>query len=67
LLNSISSFKGLTEGIKASFKKLPAAFTISYPDSEGDQISISNQEDFKIFESSAKTDRPIKITIHEAQ
>ena len=43
LLNSITSFATLIDGIKASFKKLPSSFTISYADEEGDQISISNQ------------------------
>jgi len=66
LLNSIASYSELVEGIKVSFRKLPSPFAISYADAEGDQISISNQEDFKVFESSNKSDKPVKITVQEA-
>lgn len=66
LLNSITSYSNLIEGIKGSFKKLPPSFTISYADSEGDQISISNQEDFRIFEATNKADKPVRVVIQEA-
>lgn len=65
LLNSITSYPSLVEGIKGSFKKLPPSFTLSYADSEGDQISVSNQEDFKVLEGANKPEKPVKVIIQE--
>ena len=67
LLNSITTYQALQHGIQASFKKLPPCFTISYTDAEGDDISISNQEDLTVFENTVKTDKPVKITIQEVK
>lgn len=45
MLNKKVSFDELTHHIKTTFKKLPANFSYSYIDKEGDTISVTNDAD----------------------
>ena len=49
--------------IKEAFKKLPAKYQLYYIDEENDEVTLSNEQDFKIMaETSNKT---VKIYIKE--
>lgn len=48
--------------IKESFKSLPVSFEITYRDSDGDNISISNDEDVQTLYSTS-TEKFVKINI----
>ena len=65
LFNSNQTYNELRNSIQKSFKKLPDNWTLSYSDTENDQVSIGSEEDLKIFQASVISDKPVKIFIYE--
>lgn len=66
LLTKEANYNELLKFIKDSFKNLPKGFEITYKDSDGDNISISNDEDMKTLYATSK-EKFVKISIAEVE
>lgn len=66
LLTKKANFNVLSKFIKESFKSIPRCFEITYCDSDGDNISICNDEDMETLYTTT-TDKFVKVTIIEAE
>lgn len=53
----------LKDFIRKVFKKLPAKFMLTYVDTEGDQITLGNENDIKILNESGF--KSVKIIVEE--
>jgi hypothetical protein len=62
LLTKETTYVELMKFIRESFKNLPSNFEINYLDGDGDNISISNDEDVHTLYATC-TDKFVKITI----
>ncbi len=62
LLTKEANFADLIRFIRENFKNLPAEFEIIYKDSDGDNISISSDEDVQTLYATTH-DKFVKITI----
>jgi hypothetical protein len=49
LFSQLSTYKGLISFILASFSQLPKHFELTYKDEEGDEITLSSQDDLEVF------------------
>jgi hypothetical protein len=62
LLTKEANYADLIKFIRESFKNLPRNFEITYRDADGDNISISNDEDVKTLYATS-TEKFVKIAI----
>lgn len=67
ILNRQVNYIELISFIKQTFKKLPANFTLSYIDAEGDNITLTNNSDMEILYLSKGSTQSLKITITEVK
>ena len=63
LLNKKVSITELREFISASFKNLPREFSVTYLDSDGDNISLVSEEDVKTLYDTSSNDKFVKVIV----
>lgn len=65
VLNRQVGFDELAQFVRATFKKLPSKYSLSYVDSEGDTIAITGQSDMDILYLNHSKTASLKIIIEE--
>jgi hypothetical protein len=68
LCNNLTDYRGLLLFIGGAFGGLPKHFELTYADEEGDEITLSNQEDLEVFKLiHANSKRFPKVVIKECE